>query len=84
MGNVSNLVPSNQRRREQAAERVIPAITALMSRHDVALPPKLAAVGRARLEHPEDTLAELGRRFDPPLSKDTVAGRLRRLAQLPT
>lgn len=45
-------------------------------------PAHLAAAARARIAHPEDTLEQLGARFDPPLSKDTIAGRLRRLLAL--
>lgn len=42
-------------------------------------PPHLAAAARLRLEHPHAPLEQLGRLAVPPLSKDTIAGRLRRL-----
>ncbi len=43
----------------------------------------LAAAGALRLAHPEATLEELGQRYaDPPMTKDAVAGRIRRLLQL--
>lgn len=42
-------------------------------------PEHLAVVGRLRLAHPTLTLDELGRLADPPITKDTTSGRLRRL-----
>lgn len=41
-------------------------------------PVDLTAAGRLRLAHPGVSLAVLGGLADPPMSKDTVAGRLRR------
>jgi len=35
--------------------------------------------GRLRLEHPQASLEQLGALADPPMTKDAVAGRLRRL-----
>jgi DNA-binding protein WhiA len=37
------------------------------------------AAGRLRLEHGQASLEELGQRADPPMTKDAVAGRIRRL-----
>ncbi len=45
-------------------------------------PDHLAAVGQLRLQHPDVPLLELGRLADPPMSKDAVAGRIRRLVGL--
>lgn len=42
-------------------------------------PEHLAEAGRLRMTHPEAALGELGRLADPPMSKDAVAGRIRRL-----
>ena len=42
-------------------------------------PEHLLGAGRLRLEHPKATLEELGTFTDPPMTKDAVAGRLRRL-----
>lgn len=44
-----------------------------------ALHPDLRQVAELRLGHPDLSLAELGRAARPPLSKATVAGRMRRL-----
>jgi hypothetical protein len=38
--------------------------------------------GRLRLEHRQASLEELGALADPPLTKDAVAGRIRRLLAL--
>ncbi|MBD9730346.1 DNA-binding protein WhiA, partial [Streptomyces sp. H28] len=37
------------------------------------------AAGRLRMEHKQASLEELGALADPPLTKDAVAGRIRRL-----
>jgi cell division protein WhiA len=42
-------------------------------------PPELAAAGALRLAHPHEGLAGLGRLAEPQLSKDAIAGRIRRL-----
>jgi DNA-binding protein WhiA len=46
------------------------------------VPANLGAVGALRLAHRGVSLQELGRLADPPMSKDAVAGRLRRLCAL--
>ena len=43
------------------------------------VPDHLKEAGRLRLEFRQASLEELGRRTDPPLTKDAVAGRIRRL-----
>ena len=45
-------------------------------------PAHLLETGRLRLAHPQATLEQLGARADPPMSKDAVAGRIRRLLAL--
>ena len=45
-------------------------------------PAHLLNTGRLRLAHPQARLEELGARADPPMSKDAVAGRIRRLLAL--
>ena len=39
----------------------------------------LLIAGRLRLEHGQASLEELGQRAEPPMTKDAVAGRIRRL-----
>ncbi len=43
------------------------------------VPDHLREAGRLRLEHKQASLEELGQLADPPLTKDAVAGRIRRL-----
>lgn len=43
------------------------------------IPAHLLQAGKLRLQHKEASLEELGQRADPPLTKDAVAGRIRRL-----
>jgi DNA-binding protein WhiA len=43
------------------------------------IPEHLLVAGRLRLEHKQASLEELGQLSDPPLTKDAVAGRIRRL-----
>lgn len=43
------------------------------------VPEHLREAGRLRLEHKQASLEELGQLADPPLTKDAVAGRIRRL-----
>lgn len=65
----------------RAAAAVVEAFTALEGA-GVAVPDPLAEAGRLRLAHPDLGLAEIAARADPPLSKDALAGRLRRLLTL--
>lgn len=46
------------------------------------IPPQYADLAHLRVAHPTATLAQLGQLYDPPLSKHSVAGRLRRLGEL--
>ena len=43
------------------------------------VPEALLIAGQLRLKYTEDSLDRLGRRLDPPMTKDAIAGRLRRL-----
>jgi len=43
------------------------------------IPPHLREAGMLRLAHKQASLEELGQLADPPLTKDAVAGRIRRL-----
>jgi DNA-binding protein WhiA len=43
------------------------------------IPGHLLTAGRLRLEHRQASLEELGQLADPPMTKDAVAGRIRRL-----
>jgi hypothetical protein len=43
------------------------------------LPDHLVQAGRLRVEHDQASLEELGQLAEPPMTKDAVAGRIRRL-----
>jgi DNA-binding transcriptional regulator WhiA len=46
------------------------------------VPDHLVAAGKLRVEHRQASLEELGRLADPPMTKDAVAGRIRRLLSM--
>src|SRR3954466_514194 len=46
------------------------------------VPEHLAAAGRLRVEHTQASLEELGQLAEPPMTKDAVAGRIRRLLHM--
>ena len=48
----------------------------------VTLPDKLREAAALRLAHPEDTLAQLAERCDPPITKSALNHRLRKLVEL--
>ncbi len=76
---IASFETANQRRIAHAAATGVARVQAAMGLlHDEA-PEHLLAAGRLRLEHPQASLEELGAFADPPMTKDAVAGRLRRL-----
>jgi DNA-binding protein WhiA len=71
---------ANSARGLAAATAVIAEITTLFEGHGAdSFPEQLRAAGLLRLAHPQLSLAELGALADPPMSKDALSGRLRRL-----
>jgi hypothetical protein len=76
---LANFDDANLRRSAQAAvaagARVQRALEILGER----APRHLKYAGELRLEHKESSLDELGRLADPPMTKDAIAGRIRRL-----
>jgi cell division protein WhiA len=76
---------ANEDRATVAASRAGIAVEeafATLERAGVPVPDSLEQAGRLRLAHPDLGLADLAARADPPLSKDALAGRLRRLLAL--
>ncbi|MDR2529741.1 MAG: DNA-binding protein WhiA [Synergistaceae bacterium] len=45
------------------------------------LPPRFRALAETRLEHPEESLSDLGKRLSPPVTKSTVKYRWKRLCE---
>ncbi len=76
---IASLETANQRRIAHAAATGVARVQAAMGLLQDEAPEHLLAAGRLRLEHPQASLEELGAFADPPMTKDAVAGRLRRL-----
>jgi DNA-binding protein WhiA len=72
---------NRQRIAEAAAVTSARAQRALAILGDSA-PEHLASAGRLRIQHPQASLEELARLADPPATKDTINGRIRRLLRL--
>ena len=67
----------------EAAQVQLEAIRSLEQSGQLeGLPDKLRETARLRLEHPEDTLAELAALCDPPATKSALNHRLRKLVEL--
>src|SRR3984957_18390376 len=75
---LANFDAANPRRSARAAARVERALEILGD----TVPNHLAAAGKLRVEHRQASLEELGRLADPPMTKDAVAGRIRRLLSM--
>ncbi len=78
-----NTEAANLERTAAAAAEQRRTIEYLESAYGIArLSPALREVAELRLSHPDESLAELGRRCNPPIAKPTVSGRLATLAKL--
>ncbi|MFI8594172.1 DNA-binding protein WhiA [Microbacterium sp. NPDC078428] len=74
-----NFDDANLRRSAQAAVAACARVERAMEILGEDIPDHLREAGRLRLAHREASLDELGHHADPPLTKDAVAGRIRRL-----
>lgn len=74
-----NFDDANLRRSAQAAVAACARVERAMEILGETIPDHLAYAGRLRLTHRDASLDELGHHADPPLTKDAVAGRIRRL-----
>ncbi len=79
---LANFDDANLRRSARAAVAAGARVHAAMDLLDGEAPEHLLVAGRLRLEHPQASLEELGALADPPMTKDAVAGRIRRLLAL--
>jgi len=79
---LANFDDANLRRSARAAVAAGARVQAAMSLLQGDAPEHLLVAGRLRLEHPQASLEELGALADPPMTKDAVAGRIRRLLAL--
>lgn len=79
---LANFDDANMRRSAKAAAEACEKVRRAFDILGDDIPPNLKAAGQLRLDHVDASLEELGRLADPPITKDAVAGRIRRLLQL--
>ena len=76
---LANFDDANLRRSARAAVAAGARVSRAMEILGDDVPSHLAEAGRLRLAHKQASLEELGAQADPPLTKDAIAGRIRRL-----
>jgi cell division protein WhiA len=76
---LANFDDANLRRSARAAVAAGARVSRALEILGEAAPDHLLSAGRLRLEHAQASLEELGALADPPLTKDAIAGRIRRL-----
>lgn len=74
-----NFDDANLRRSAQAAVAACARVERALELLGDDVPEHLLYAGKLRLDHRDASLDELGHHADPPLTKDAVAGRIRRL-----
>jgi DNA-binding protein WhiA len=79
---LANFDDANLRRSARAAVAAGARVERAMEILGDEVPDHLKEAGRLRLEHKQASLEELGQLADPPMTKDAVAGRIRRLLAL--
>src|SRR4029079_15274656 len=79
---LANFDDANLRRSARAAVAAAARVTRALEILAEDAPTHLTSAGRLRLEHRQASLEELGAPADPPLTKDAIAGRIRRLLAL--
>ena len=79
---LANFDDANLRRSARAAVAAGARVQRAMEILGGDVPDHLVVAGRLRLEHQQASLEELGALADPPMTKDAIAGRIRRLLAL--
>ncbi|GAB3943934.1 DNA-binding protein WhiA [Corynebacterium tapiri] len=79
---LANFDDANLRRSARAAVAAAARVERAMEILGDDVPEHLAEAGHLRVEHRQASLEELGRLADPQLTKDAVAGRIRRLLSM--
>ena len=79
---LANFDDANLRRSARAAVAAGARVQRAMEILGDEVPQHLLEAGRLRLEHQQASLEELGGLADPPMTKDAIAGRIRRLLAL--
>ncbi|WP_174561851.1 DNA-binding protein WhiA [Rhodococcus triatomae] len=79
---LANFDDANLRRSARAAVAAAARVERALDILADEVPDHLAAAGHLRVEHRQASLEELGQLADPPMTKDAVAGRIRRLLSM--
>ena len=79
---LANFDDANLRRSARAAVAAAARVERALHILGDSVPDHLSTAGRLRVEHREASLEELGRLAEPPMTKDAVAGRIRRLLSM--
>src|SRR6266853_712839 len=79
---LANFDDANLRRSARAAVAAGARVSRALEILGDEAPEHLAAAGRLRLDHKQASLEELGQLAEPALTKDAIAGRIRRLLAL--
>jgi hypothetical protein len=79
---LANFDDANLRRSARAAVAAAARVTRALEILGTDAPDHLTSAGRLRLANRQASLEELGALADPPLTKDAIAGRIRRLLAL--
>jgi hypothetical protein len=76
---LANFDDANMRRSARAAVAAAARVERALEILGDDVPEHLLAAGRLRMAHQQASLEELGAEADPPMTKDAIAGRIRRL-----
>ncbi len=79
---LANFDDANLRRSARAAVAAAARVERALQILGDTVPDHLLNAGRLRVEHRQASLEELGQLADPPMTKDAVAGRIRRLLSM--
>jgi len=79
---LANFDDANLRRSARAAVAAGARVQRALEILGTDVPEHLVVAGRLRMEHQQASLEELGALSDPPMTKDAIAGRIRRLLAL--
>jgi len=79
---LANFDDANLRRSARAAVAAAARVERALHILGDSVPDHLSTAGRLRVEHRQASLEELGRLAEPPMTKDAVAGRIRRLLSM--
>lgn len=79
---LANFDDANLRRSARAAVAAAARVERALDILGDEVPDHLIAAGQLRITHRQASLEELGQLADPPMTKDAVAGRIRRLLSM--